>query len=128
MLEGIDVTTNVPRRRRNPAPRPPRLYRLVQGSQALAQDFMSDEAKGAPMRPQQRQDIRLYRGISMLSSAAGARDRGRDYPQLGSWIAELDIPQAGYVEVHKTLGPEHYSVIGLPGILRALVRRVEPVS
>ena len=103
-----------------------RLFRIVHSPDAPWQDFVSDEAKCAPPRPEQRRDMRLYRGISMLSSLTAARRRVRDFPVLGSWIAELRFPEVDYLELRKTLGPSHYTVIGLPRILASLVRRVHP--
>ena len=109
-------------RRRNPT----RLYRIVRDQQAGWDNFISDEAKGAVWRPEQQADPRLYRGISMFSSRERASERAVRWPRLGAWLAELVLPKAGYIEVHKTLSdPTHYTVIGLPRILAQLVRRVE---
>ncbi|HVA24552.1 MAG TPA: hypothetical protein VMW62_09175 [Chloroflexota bacterium] len=107
----------------NPS-RPSRLYRLVHAADAPLDDFLSDEARGRTKRPEQHQDDRLYRGVSMYSSSQTARDIQRRYPRLGPWIASLDLPKAGYVEVHKTRGRDHYTVIGLPRILKQFVTAV----
>jgi len=102
-----------------------RLYRLVHGADAPFGDFLSDEAKGREKRREQLTDERLYRGISMFSSAITARRIQRQVPQLGRWLAILDLPEVGYIEIHKTRGPDHYTVIGLPLILRQHVVAIE---
>jgi len=107
------------------APRPSRLYRIVHTADATWEDFVSDEAKGKRKRGPQELDIRLYRGISMYSSRRTAHEMQERIPALGAWLAELLLPSFRYVEVHKSLGPNHYSVVGLPRVLAGMVHRVD---
>lgn len=71
---------------------------------------MSDAEKNQPRRRPQREDERLYIGISMMDTHERAAAMAAQY-NLGRYIVEVRIPGGSGVQVHKTRGPGHYTVI-----------------
>jgi hypothetical protein len=101
----------------------PLLYRAVSTWPPTRDEFRSDEAKGKPIRPVQRQQPVLYRGISLFDSVAEL-DARRERAPLPPLIVELAIPDGAPVEIHKTLGRGHWTVVGDPDLLLSYVVRL----
>jgi hypothetical protein len=85
-------------------------------------DFLSDQAKGRPPRPEQIADPRLYEGVSVWDDPAPIRV----VPWKG-FIAELEVPEGSPIQVHDTRGERHWTLIGTPSALLACVRRTIPL-
>lgn len=50
------------------------------------------------------------------------------FPRLGGYVARLEIPDGSPIEIHKTLGPGHYTLIADPEALIEFLVEVEPVN
>jgi hypothetical protein len=99
------------------------LYRIVRSNPPNLLDFTSDEALGKKPRRPQREDPRLYRGISTWDSVETAANRAREY-HLGEFIAQLAISTEDAVVIAQTRGSGHYSVEAAPEVLLDLVQAV----
>jgi hypothetical protein len=87
-----------------------RLFRIVTSASPGPDDFMSDRAKGKPP-PVDLSTVRLHAGFSAFATEAQARAKARGLPQLGQWIAELDIPEGCGVRFERTtLSRGHHTV------------------
>jgi hypothetical protein len=65
----------------------------------------------------------------VTATFAQARRRARFMPALGSFIAELAIPDDGPFEIRRTLpSPGHHTIWGDAGALLASVVAVRPVT
>ncbi|HET7767343.1 MAG TPA: hypothetical protein VFN74_01130, partial [Chloroflexota bacterium] len=62
---------------------PATFYRAVETWPATANDFLSDAARGRPMRPPQRQNPIIYHGISVFATRAALEKRRRDVTAAG---------------------------------------------
>src|SRR5436190_16414212 len=102
---------------------PRTFYRVCKSWPATRQDFVSDEAKGKPPRRQQRENPILYRGISVRESAEELREV-MARAGLSGMIVELVLPDNAPVEVHKTLGPGHYTLVCDPDQMLGFVLRL----
>jgi hypothetical protein len=110
---------------------PPRaFYRLVRSNPPTLSDFMSYEALGvAPRRPLTSRQRDQWRGVSVYATQAAARLRARLSPQLGSYIAEVRIPDEAVVRIEQSgREPDHYNVWTDPAVLLGWVVSVEPVE
>jgi hypothetical protein len=104
---------------------PRTFYRAVETAPPTRADFLSDAAKGRPPRPPQRQNPALYRGISVFDNLEDLEDRrervlalGHHFPGLS---VALDVPDGAPVQIHKTGGSGHYTLVGDPDVLLAYV-------
>ena len=100
------------------------LYRAVFRWPVAAGDFQSDEAKGLRPRQLQLADPRLYTGISMFSDLVQVHARRVQYPAFPPHTVEVMIPDGAPVEILKTLGRAHYTVIGTAEVLMGYVVRL----
>jgi hypothetical protein len=92
---------------------PPRtLYRLVRSNPPTLDDFMSYEAlKVPPRRPLTSRQRDHWRGVSFYATQAAARLRARASPQLGSFIAEMQVPDEVQVRIEQGgRDLDHYNV------------------
>jgi hypothetical protein len=76
------------------------------------------------MRPLQRDDPRLYHGISVFDSLTELNIRRQRVRQIPPFTAELEIPDGAPVQIHKTLGTGHWTLIGDADALLGFVVRV----
>ena len=66
--------------------------------------------------------------VSVYDTVELARETVRRFPQIGSFIAELEISEGGAVAYEKSLrDPHHHDRRGDPGAMLAAVVRVLPV-
>jgi len=96
-------------------------FRIVRTNPATAQDFLSDKARGIPPRNDEPLTLHVWDGISVYRTFGQAARKARDYPFLGSYIAEVDITGRADVRVEKTFGRGHHTVWGTPDVLLACV-------
>lgn len=101
-------------------------YRIVRTDPPTLDDFISNFARGRPL-PDDPEDIRLWDGLSVYSTAAQARRQRRRSPILGRYIAVLRVPLDGTVRIERTRGEGHHTLWGDPDALLSLVVAVEPL-
>ncbi len=98
-------------------------YRLVGRCPPSLADFESDAERGRQPRDEQLADPRLYRGVSVWNTrlqaepvARAARERG--WTRIGRSVAALAIPSRWVgVEIHKTRGPGHLTLVATASVL-----------
>ncbi len=72
--------------------------------------------------------IPLQDGFSTSATEAQARSRARAIPELGTWIAELDIPEGSKIRFERTTKSRgHHTVWGRPSDIAACVVAVTEV-
>jgi len=104
-------------------------YRIIRDEQATHWDFMSNEARRRqPRRPLLPTQRRLWRGLSHFDSLEIARAAARQTPSIGSFIAEIVVPDDAEIEIEQTGRPGHYTIWASPGRMLGYVRRVFPVN
>lgn len=59
---------------------------------------------------------------------AKARAKARDFPVLGGYVAELQMPTTGTVTWERSLSRGHFTLFGTPDDLLACVSNVEPIE
>ena len=103
------------------------LYRIVLTIPPTLADFMSFAARGLrPRRPDPEVE-RLWDGLSMYDTEERARQKARQLPYLGTYLARVAIPTAA-IRIERTLAsPGHYTVWGKPSDLLGWVTEVVPV-
>ena len=102
-------------------------YRIVEMSPPALGDFLSDKAQGR--LPRSETHRRLWDGISVYATEQQARRKVQDYPFLGSFIAQLEIPDQASVRIERTLRRSrgHHTLWGDPAYLLRCVVSVIPV-
>jgi len=103
------------------------LYRTIEGREPTLIDFMSRAARGESSTSIDPDVLRLWDGISCWATETQARRMARRYPNQGSYIAVLHIPDDASVRVERTRGPGHHTVWGDPAQLITYVVAVAPV-
>ena len=107
----------------------PTVYRIVQSDPPTRKDFLSYTALGKRLKYDTPRARRLADGLSVFDTAVQARDKARAVPWLGSYIAALDIPEAGEVEYERTASAQgHRTIWGSPEAVMSLVVSVTPVD
>lgn len=93
----------------------PRLFRLVHDEHPTETEFQSywDVGRQPPPDPNARRAAKVeaeYRALSMFRTLEGARAQAQKHPDLGDYVAELEIPEGtrvtgtgDHVQVHDTL-------------------------
>lgn len=106
-----------------------RLYRVVKSDPPMRTDFTSNAALGRPLRPGSSAEARrLWDGLSVTDTPEGASKLQRRFPQLGAYIAVLDIPMDGQIRVERTLRETgHHTVWGDSGELLRCVVAIVPI-
>lgn len=114
--------------RRQTAAEPRTFYRIIQSRTPGRIDFVSNEAKGVPLRRDTAQARRLWTGISVFDSEAGAREMARRFPGLGAFVAALRIPVDALIGIERTTAtPGHFTLWGEPDDILNCVADVVPV-
>jgi hypothetical protein len=104
------------------------LYRGIRGSEAVEQDFWSNKRKGLKPRRIERQNPREYEALSHWDTLEKMRAVCRTWPQIGSHIAELHIPEDGPIELKQEGDPGHWNAWGEPAAFLRYVTAVHPVA
>lgn len=103
-------------------------FRIVESNPPTILDFTSNAAKGMTLRNPTAETLRWWAGISVYDNQGDARSLARQRPQLGTFIAELLIPEGSTIRYERTGQRRgHYTLWGEPGLLLACVIAVRPV-
>ena len=106
----------------------PTFYRVVKTSPPTERDFLWHLALGRRIRNPTPAVLRDAAGVSVTLTTDGARSLVEDFPQMGSFIAAVEIEEDGPIGYEQTgLYPEHYTLWGEPADLLARVRSVVAV-
>ena len=105
------------------------LFRIVRTNPPTLRDFASHAVLGQqPRRPLTPREQNLWRGISLYSTLMAAIQRAHDSPWLGSFVAELNIPDDVPLRIEQTgRQREHYTAWGPADVLLSQVVAVTPV-
>jgi hypothetical protein len=106
-----------------------RFYRVVRNSPPTLRDFSSNEALGKQPRNPTPDLLRRWGAISVLGTMALAQRYARLFPRLGSYVAEIDLPDELILrleEDQETAG--HYELWAAPQDCLARVTHVERVD
>ena len=108
---------------------PRRQYRIVRSDPPRLEDFLSNAARGRPL-PTDPEFVRLQDGLSTFAELEQAVRKARQYPALGAYVAELDIPETPAVRIERTLQRSrgHHTVWGNPSYLLTCTVWVVPVE
>lgn len=105
-------------------------FRVVKASPPTLRDFTSNADRNRPIPPHLPVELhRLWDGLSVYDSLAGAEQKARLSPALGSWVAELAIPAHATISFERTTRERgHFTLWGEPGELLRCVTRVYAVA
>jgi len=107
-------------------------YRIARTNPPTHRDFLSNQARQREPRPGSPDELRqVWDGLSVHETEAQSRRQAREFPRLGSYIAEMRIPDqpAGPIRWQRTFSrnPGHYTLWGDPDELLAFVVSIVPV-
>jgi hypothetical protein len=106
----------------------PTFHRVVKSNPPSERDFLSMRALGRRLRNPTPENLYIYDGVSVTRTADGARSLVGDFPQMGRFIAVLEIEDDGPIRVEQTgTYPEHYTLWGSAEDLLARVTSVMSV-
>jgi hypothetical protein len=124
-----------PRRRRNPQPRGRPVvggfYRVTRARRATRADFTSNRARGLRPRGPELRDPELHDGLSLYRDPRDAHATAQDFPRLGRYVQQVDVPLPSGITGRQTPGryPSHWTLWGEPDeFLRYLVGEGIPVE
>ena len=101
-------------------------WRIVHSDPPTIGDLLSNRARGRIV-PEDETQRRLWDGISVYATPAQARRAALRFPQLGGYLARLDIPEDAPVQIKRTRRRRgHHTIWGEPSFLLDCV--VEVVS
>jgi hypothetical protein len=109
---------------------PATFYRIVVTNQPTPDDFRSDKELGIAPRGDEPVTRRVWDGISAFRTRAQAENKARAYPFLGSYVAQLQIPDGAPIRYERTLASRgHHTLWGSPPELLVCVvpGSIEPV-
>jgi len=104
------------------------LYRIVHSDPPTQHDFMPGKALGrsAPRGVDARAAAAWAEGLSMFDTVERARATAMAFPQIGGFIAELEISAIDAdVRYEKSFGPGHFTVYATPDVLLRHVKSVQ---
>ena len=106
----------------------PTFYRVVKTNPPTERDFLSHLALDRRIRSPTPEILRDAAGVSVTLTTEGARSLVADFPQMGSFIASVEVEEGGPIRYEQTgQYPEHYTLWGEPADLLARVRSVVAV-
>lgn len=99
-------------------------YRISKTNPPTLKDFQSNEAQGKPpLRALSPQQAHLWTGLSVYDSEEQALRTAREYPDLGSFIAEIELPETGNpFRIERTGSRGHHTLWGDTETLLSLVQ------
>ena len=104
-------------------------YRIIRSNPPTRDDFTSRAEQGHELPNPTPERKRLWEGISVYATLAQARRNCRRFPQLGSYIAVIDISSVrGLVYERTTHQPGHFTIWGVPESMLESVVSIEPVG
>ncbi|MHB8618836.1 MAG: hypothetical protein ACYDAG_04560 [Chloroflexota bacterium] len=107
---------------------PHTFYRLVLSNPPTVMDFMSATALGRQPLPDDLELRRLANGVSVFATETQARQKARQYPWLGAYVSEVEIPYDGPISIEKTVGRGHHTLGGTREQLAACVVATRPLA
>jgi hypothetical protein len=107
-------------------------YRIVKHNPPRRQDFISNFEKRGKVPPDLPSHLlRLWDGLSVHETEAHAQRQARETPWLGSFIAEVSLPEQALPSVRweRTIprNPGHYTLWGNADDLLLRVSRTLPI-
>lgn len=103
-------------------------YRIVKSNPPTEEDFLSYAALGISVRdPTDEETLLLASGVSVFATEPQARGRARARPDLGAYVARLDIPDDGSVQPRRG-HRGHHTIWAEPRQLLAWVQDVVAVG
>ncbi len=103
-------------------------FRIVRTDPPTADDFVAISQAGHRLVPLDQSTDGLMNGISVYSTLAQARRKGRASPGLGTFVAEVNIPDDADARIERTLGPGHHTVWADARDLLGWVVSIVPVA
>jgi len=108
---------------------PRTFYRIIVAETPTRDDFLSHAAKRKPCYSKDPRVRRSWDAVSVFETEDQARRKATEFPRLGAYIAELEVPDVGPIIYERTFEtPGHYDLRGEPDQLLACVVRVAPVK
>jgi hypothetical protein len=106
----------------------PTFYRVVLTNPPTLWDFLSHEKRGIRLRRDTPHHFRLWEGVSVMNAESAARDLANRLPQLGSFIAAVDVSEHGPIAFEQTTPDvRHFTLWGDAADMLVRVRSVVPV-
>ncbi|MGI8689064.1 MAG: hypothetical protein ACR2M3_10840 [Thermomicrobiales bacterium] len=103
------------------------LYRIVKSDPAKPDDFISYQARGR-RPPNNPEKARLWDGLSAYETPEQARRTATMFPMLGTFIAEVEIPDNQRITYERTTTSDgHYTIWGEPDEICRCVQSIESV-
>jgi hypothetical protein len=108
---------------------PRRFFRIALSNPPTLYDLTSLEGRGRLLPVGADANFaRLWSGLSVYATEAQAQRKARASPMLGSYLAELNIPETGQIHWERTTDSAgHDTLWGPPAELLGGVVRVIPV-
>jgi hypothetical protein len=105
-------------------PRPRSFFRIIGSARPTLADFVSNLQRCAKPRPAEIADPVEWAGLSVFDTRAAAESTARRYPRIGSFVAEVRVPDAAPAAVRaivlKTGGPGHWLLLRCAEVLLAM--------
>lgn len=95
-------------------------YRFVGSNPPKLRDFQSNQEKGLPRRGPERDNPRLWSGVSVWNSPEPIRALAIRHGWRG-YIARLEIPDDPAITIEQTFSPGHYTAWAPAAVLRRCV-------
>jgi hypothetical protein len=96
----------------------PVFYRVVKSNPPTERDFLSVKALGRRLRHDTPQNRRIWDGVSVTATEDAARFLVEQYPQMGRYIATLEVPEHGPIRYEQTTNdPDHYTLWASAAVL-----------
>lgn len=105
-----------------------RLFRGIQGPEATPEDFFSNRRKGLKPRPIEKRNPKEYEAVSLWDALDKMREVCLRWPKIGSYIAELHIPEDAPIELKQEGDPGHWNAWGEPEAFLQHITVVHPVA
>lgn len=108
---------------------PQTFYRIVKADPPTLRDFMSLQELGqCPRNPNDPEVLRRWDKVSVWADERRARQWARAHPQLGAYIAQIELPDTSGIAAERSGPIGHYSLTARAEELWQYVRSVVPVD
>ena len=104
-------------------------YRIVKSNPPTLRDFMSLEELGKrPRNPNDPEVLRRWDKVSVWGEEKRAQQWARERPQLGAYIARLDLPDSSAMAAEPSGPTGHYSLAATAVELWQHITSIVPVE
>lgn len=103
-------------------------YRIVQSNPPTLADFTSYQGQGKPLLDDEPEKVMMWSGISVWNTEIQARNKARDLPWLGQYIATVVLSASDLIAYQKTNGRGHFTLWGDPQAILDCVTTVVSVE